>query len=205
MSRNARTFATVIAIVAIASLVADYFVTSWENPGSGPAGVVWRMVRYFTILTNAIVAVVLVQIAVKGFPSASRSTAVTLWIAFVGSVYYGLLARPLEGLEFWSDLGLHAATPLGMVTLWLIWAPKDGLRARDAFVWALWPVCYAGYALVRGAFDGEYPYFFLDPVKTGWAGIANWVVILFAGFSTGGLGMIYGARIVQAKPGSSSM
>jgi hypothetical protein len=41
---------------------------------------------------------------------------------------------------------------------------RDGsLRGRDVVRAAIWPALYAIYAIVRGAFDGWYAYWFLNP------------------------------------------
>ena len=46
--------------------------------------------------------------------------------------------------------------------VWIL-APNGSLGRRD-FAWALVPpVLYAAYAMVRGAMDGWYAYWFLDP------------------------------------------
>ena len=50
----------------------------------------------------------------------------------------------------------------------LYWSlrPHGALKWWNAVVFALWPLAYCVYALVRGAFDGWYAYFFLDPSTT---------------------------------------
>ena len=61
-----------------------------------------------------------------------------------------------------ADLALHDATPILFAILWLL-MPHGELRWSD-LKWALVPPSlYLTYALIRGAVDGWYAYWFLDP------------------------------------------
>lgn len=80
-------------------------------------------------------------------------------------VVYSLLLRSLwnpAGLQKIADMALHDLTPLLFVILWLV-MPHGALRWSD-LKWALVPpALYLAYALARGAADGWYAYWFLDP------------------------------------------
>ena len=52
--------------------------------------------------------------------------------------------------------------PLAFAVFWLL-RPYHALSWRDAIFTALWPTAYSAYSLTRGAFDGFYPYFFMNP------------------------------------------
>ncbi|EPX87005.1 Pr6Pr family membrane protein [Salipiger mucosus] len=196
MSARTRLFATLIAALALAALAAQAVVTARENPAFTPPEVLWRLVRYFTILTNALVAGTFGWMAARG-RMAGRAWlgGLALWIGIVAVVYHLLLARELSGLAALADAGLHTVVPLLVVGFWLAAAPKRGLALRDAGLWLLWPLVYVGYALLRGQGEGVYPYFFVDPGEIGWAGVARWSGILCLGFFTAGAAQVGLARI----------
>jgi hypothetical protein len=63
----------------------------------------------------------------------------------------------------------------------------------------IWPLVYVCYALGRGQFDGTYPYFFTNPDRIGWIGVAQWTVILAGSFFVAGLGLIAVARLIRLR------
>lgn len=203
LSPLARFLALVVAVMAFASLGAQVLVTQAENPEDGGLATLWRLARFFTILTNLMVAVTYAVLAVRGRVRAPVWLGgVTLWIAITGVVYHLLLAETdgaKAGLDWWANLGLHGSVP-GIVALWwLAFGPRDGLGVRAALLWMLWPLIYVCYALGRGAIDGEYPYFFTSPVQVGWDGVLRWTVILAVAFLIAGLMQIVLARLVRPR------
>jgi hypothetical protein len=94
----------------------------------------------------------------------------------------------LSGGALLADLLLHKVAPVAMALWWLLFAPRARLRWTAPWWWALYPLLYFGYALLRGAFGDKYPYPFMDVGKLGWtqtalnaAGIA--MAFLVAGFA----------------------
>jgi hypothetical protein len=166
----ARTFALILGALALAALVGEFHRLG-ARPGFADWDArLWRMVRFFTILTNALVAgVMLAQGLGRRVPPDWMTTAV-LNIAMVGAVYQVLLrpATPFAGLHFWTDLALHALVPAGAVLWWLGFGPRGLANARVPR-WVIWPMAYCFYALARGAAEGRYPYFFVDVGRFGWA------------------------------------
>ena len=158
---------------------------------------VWQLLRYFTILTNLAIGVVMLRaVATQVMPSAQVSAAMTTWIIVVGLVYHALLAQQISPatLAFWADQGLHTAVPILTVLWWGVRARKKPLRPVQAVIWAAFPVAYLIYTLGRGMVDGVYPYFFVDPRITSWGAIAAWVAALASLFVLLGLGLIFLAR-----------
>ncbi|WP_068299519.1 Pr6Pr family membrane protein [Pararhodobacter sp. CCB-MM2] len=200
MSRpNARNLAGAVALVAVASLATQYVVSN-ARPGMGdPLTTLWSLARYFTILTNALVAIGFGAYAMGRRPSDRTMAGIVLAIGLVGVVYHLLLApsSPLQGLDFWADLGLHTLVPLGAVGWWLGWGGK-GLHLRDLPYWVVWPLAYCAYALIRGAVDGRYPYFFLDLGTHDVAFVATYVAGISGGFLGAGLAMLVLARSLRA-------
>lgn len=155
-------------------------------PELGVAGGLWRFVGYFTILTNIAVAVVASAMALGRniwLTSARVRLAAAVAISFVGIVYWLLLAslwNP-QGWKLVADVGLHTTQPLLFAATW--YAARDGtLDMRDAAAAIAWPIAYCVYALARGAVDGWYAYWFLNPIEQGWSGALASILGLSAAF-----------------------
>lgn len=136
-----------------------------EAMALGPA--LWRFLGFFTIVTNVLVAVMATRIALgrdTGVSGPAARMAITAAILLVGIAYWFLLA-PLwtpTGWQLVADISLHTVQPVLAGALWL--AMRDGsLGWRDVPKAAVWPALYAVYALARGAGDGWYAYWFLNP------------------------------------------
>ena len=131
------------------------------------APALWRFLGFFTILTNLLVAVMATRIALgrtSGLSGAAARMAITAAILLVGIAYWFLLAPfwTPTGWQLVADIGLHTVEPVLAAALWLVM--RDGsLGWRDLPKAAIWPAAYAIYALARGAGDGWYAYWFLNP------------------------------------------
>ncbi|MGB0499526.1 MAG: Pr6Pr family membrane protein [Rubricella sp.] len=188
----------IIAVIAWAAL-AWQFRLNWLETGDAAAAA-WDMARYFTVLTNLLVAIVFTRAALtRRKPSAGLSAAVTIYIAVVGGVYHGLLARnlPVSDPEFWSDHGFHTLVPILVVIWWIAKAPKARLAWSRALAWIAYPLGYLVYAMARGMADGVYPYFFIDLPRQGFAMTALWVAALSGLFLCLGLVAIGAGRALR--------
>ncbi len=190
MTTTARITAAFIALLAFAAVALQLHVGLERRPDRTVTEEMWRMARYFTILTTLIVVARYGRIAALGRASAGWTGAITLWAVIVGAVYHGLLARDLTGLRMVADQLLHSAVPLAVALWWLAFAPKAGLRPAHAGWWVSWPAIYAIYGLWRGTFVDRYPYFFIDPGRLGWGGVALWLAGLGVVFWIAGLGLV---------------
>ncbi|WP_085526509.1 Pr6Pr family membrane protein [Maritimibacter sp. HL-12] len=191
----ARYSAGLVALAGLAAL-ATQAVVSFGLTGS-LGGAIWALTGYFTVLTNLLVAVTFIAIAVRGAaPSSAWLAGLTLWIIIVAIVYHLLLARlwAPAGLAWWADQGLHSAVPVLVTLWWLQFAPKPGLRVGHAALWLAWPLLYTAYALVRGTLTGRYPYPFLDVTTIGYDGVALNGIGLTVAFFLGGLAMVGSAK-----------
>jgi hypothetical protein len=176
-----RLFAALIALVVLAALGLQ-FVLSGRTPGLEPWGLrLWDLARYFTILTCVFVGLVMLREASgrKAGPDI-HATAVTS-IVLVGVIFQILLAppEPKEGADWWTDFAFHAGIPVLTLLWWLVFGPKP-LHLRRLPYWLIWPVAYCAYALVRGGFEGRYPYFFVDVARFGAGPVALNIVGLVA-------------------------
>jgi len=130
----------------------------------------WALLRFFTIITNLLVAIAMTLIAIERPVSPLVLGGLALAILLVGIVYATLLA----GLEHPAGLAalvnnlLHRLSSIAMALWWLFFAPRARLKPNAPLVWVAYPVVYFAYALARGHFDGRYPYPFIDVGKIGW-------------------------------------
>lgn len=192
LSRISRGLAGVIALAALIGVGAQ-FHASLGLLGT-VAETVWVELRFFTIIANLLVAVVFGGIAGgrPGFVTPSLLGGLTLAILLVG-VVYGLRLDglvELSGGDKVADLLLHKVTPV-LVALWcLAFAPKGGLTRRDPWIWAILPLAYFAYALIRGRVEGVYAYPFLDLAKLGWLRMGAEAALMGAAFMATGFVLV---------------
>ena len=179
---RARSLAAIAALVGWAGLILQLALIVGNL---GPALGVWRFVGFFTILTNIGAAAVATAIALGSrapFASARVRLMAATSIALVG-ITYSVALRALwhpTGLQKVADIALHDATPLLFMAMWAL-SPHPGLKWRE-IGWALLPpALYAAYALARGAIDGWYAYWFLNPAEQSTGELLASVAVMLAG------------------------
>jgi hypothetical protein len=183
-SRHARLFAAAAAFAGWSGLALQLFLMV-QNMGAGPA--LWRFFGFYTILVNFGAAIVATAVALgwrSGLAGARARLIAATSIIMVGIVY-SVALRALwspTGLQKGADMLLHDVAPLLWVALWLV---QEHVR-RDwrEVAWALMPpLLYCIYALARGAADGWYAYWFLDPAQQSPGELGVSIVILLLAFS----------------------
>ena len=164
--RAARAVAAILALAGWAGLALQ-FVIFVDRVGLGLAS--WRFVGFFTVLSNIGIALIATAIALgqQGKLTSARARLMGLTAIVTVGFVYSLLLRSLwnpTGLQKLADAALHDWTPILCAALWAL-MPHGELRWSD-MKWALTPpAAYLAYALTRGAFDGWYPYYFLNPTR----------------------------------------
>jgi hypothetical protein len=190
---STRTVASIGAILTFAALLLQYWLQFRAMPGASPLAVTWRYFGYFTILTNSLVCVTWTVAAREGdgrHRSILEGIALTN-IVMVGLMYHLLLAgtwRP-EGAQWVADFIVHTVTPILFAVYWLA-RPHGALKWWNAVTFMAWPLAYCIYALVRGAFDGWYAYWFLNPATTSLPILALSILAQSVAFIAAGLGVI---------------
>ncbi|KLI64440.1 Pr6Pr family membrane protein [Aurantiacibacter marinus] len=161
-TRAARISAAVIALLACGSVLLQIGLNLLG--GEPLAEALWRMSRFFTILTNLIIAATFAVVAGGRSVAPRWLLAMTAAIAGVGIVYHALLSHLLVqvGAEIIANHGVHTVVPILSVIWFAMFAPVDGLRWRDTWTVVIWPVLYCVYILARGSVTGMYPYPFID-------------------------------------------
>ncbi|MDQ3074296.1 MAG: Pr6Pr family membrane protein [Pseudomonadota bacterium] len=187
-----RIFAALIALVAWVALAVQYRATLGLADSVPQA--LWVLLRYFTVMTNLLVAVVMTGIALDRprFGAPILLGFVTLSILLVGIVYMTLLRGMLElsGGALLADALLHKCVPLLVPSFWLAFAPKGQLGWRDPWWWSLYPCAYFAYALMRGSAEGAYAYPFIDLGTLGPARVAINAAAIAAAFLAAGFGFV---------------
>lgn len=193
-SGTARGIAGVIALIAWVGLAVQFDVSS-VNAGSAWAAS-WSLLRYFTILTNIVLAVVFTGVALgkPRFGAPSLLGGVVLAILLVGVVYILLLQGSVElsgGGAKLANFLMHYVTPFVAPLFWLGYTPKGALSRRDPWIWALFPLVYFVYALVRGRIEGRYAYPFMDVARIGWTHTGINAAMIALGFVLAGHAMLW--------------
>jgi len=162
--RGAKAVAAIGAVIGWAALALQFALIT-RNVGLGLG--TWRFVGFFTILTNIGVALIATGIALgrDNRLTDARARLMGLTSIVTVGITYSLLLRATWHPQGWqkvADVMLHDATPILFLGLWLL-MPHRALGWRD-LKWAIVPpLLYLIYALGRGAIDGWYAYYFLNP------------------------------------------
>lgn len=182
-----RIMAFAIVLLAVVALTMRVQLTMAED-GLETGAAIWSMMRFFTVLTTAMVAFVLFMHLVIAPPRPSQLAGATLATCIVGVVYHLLLAdlQDLSGTALLVDHAFHTAVPILTLLWWLLFAPKQGMGAFAPLTWLIWPILYAVYAIGRGLQDGVYPYPFLDLATLGQEMLAQNVGMFLGAFAIAG-------------------
>jgi hypothetical protein len=208
MHASVRRLTHVIAALAAAvgwAGLALQFALITENLGAALG--LWRFVGFFTVLTNIGAAAVATAIALgvrRGLSGPRAQLMAATSMITVGIAYSVALRASWSptGLQKVVDVMLHDATPLLWFVLWLV-VRRSRLHWRE-IGWALLPpALYAAYALARGAIDGWYAYWFLDPARQNAQQLLASIAIMVGGIALIAAGLIALNRFLTTKHGSS--
>ena len=163
-----RVAAGLVALICWAGLVIR-FSAMFDNTHD-VAETLWILLRYFTIISNLLLAMAMSAVALGRRLSPFILGGLTLAILLVGVVYALLLQglTPKSGSALLADILLHKVSPPAMTLWWLLFAPRGRLRWSAPLAWALYPVAYFAYAVTRAMHGDKYPYPFMDAAKLGW-------------------------------------
>lgn len=173
---SARVWHTVTAIAAGTGVLMEVAVAVVDGPGAAGTMLerIVRLFSYFTILSNVLVCVVAVLLAVRpdrdGRLFRVARLDALLCIAVTGLVYNTVLTGLLElsAAGAVSNFLLHVLTPLLVVVGWLVVGPRPRIDRSTVWWSVVAPLAWVAYTFVRGAIVGWYPYPFLDVGKNGY-------------------------------------
>jgi len=181
-------------LVALAIIVA--IVGQFANSLSmvpDPAAFVLNFFSFFTILSNAIAAIVLLI----GAWFCLRTQSDPCWYNFARAaivtymtttlVVYNLLLRDISLDQAttvpWSNEILHVWAPLYLLLDWVFAPGRRRVPWSRFWLIAAFPIGWVIYTMIRGAVVGWYPYPFLDPSIApglGYRGVAVYVIAIAA-------------------------
>lgn len=190
-------FIVFTAIAIWAGLLLQFYIgiEKYVLEGHSTSWAIVQIFSFYTIQTNLLIALALTTILCisdsqcgQFFMRASVLTAIAVYISIVGLVYNTVLSglwKP-EGLFKLSDLLLHKVSPIAYVVCWLLLIPKARLPRKELLIWAIFPLLYFLFSLIRGAYTGLYPYPFLNAAKIGYFRVLlNAAVVLVIFMLTG--------------------
>jgi hypothetical protein len=107
-----------------------------------------------------------------------------------GIVYHVALASvfQLAGVHQFGNQLVHTVVPLLTVIGWVAFGPRGLTSARIAGLPLLFPFCWLGFTLIRGAAIHWYPYPFIEVTRIGYGeAILNsfWALLLLLGLAAG--------------------
>ena len=149
-----------------------------EDDPPGLVARVYRFFAYFTIQSNALVAITSTVLARD--PAEDRPgwrvarLAGLIGITVTGLVYFFLLRGlvELEGPNLVVDALLHMVVPVLAIAAWAWVGPRPRITGREAAYVLVWPLAWLVWTLAVGQVDGWVPYPFLDGDVEGWASVA---------------------------------
>lgn len=193
-----RAYRVVFAALTLAAIVYQ-IAFSADRDNFAPA----NFFSYFTIQSNIIGAVVFL---LGASAMASRSSSLSwdlirggaaMYLTTTFFVYGILLAGLDDSLQTpvpWVNFVLHRLFPVVVVADLLLRPLAHRITFRQALVWAIYPMLYLAYSLVRGPIVDWYPYPFLNPDESGgYLGVAGYSVVILVGF------LIFTAAIVWSS------
>jgi hypothetical protein len=201
---RSRLAAALVAVAAWMGIAVQFRATLAQ--GYDVAQTLWILARYFTILTNLALAVVMTAQTLGRRQRPVLLGGVALAMLLVGIVYMTLLRGLLDlsGGALLADTLLHKLTPALAAMWWLLFAPKGRLGWSTPLLWALYPLLYFAYALARGAAEGVYAYPFINIAKLGWPSVLLNALVIAACFLFAGVAMVALGRKLATRANHSS-
>lgn len=199
MGRQSRYCAAGIAAITALTLFVRIYLRAGED--GGIPGAILHLSQFFTILTNAVVLVLMVFMAAGRYVPARWLKAIVIAIVMVGIIYHLLLAHlvEFEGLAFWADHGVHTVVPILSLFWWLAFAQQPKFQWSDLGLWVVWPLAYCIYILLRAHFSGFYPYPFLNLPELGWSGLIVSIAGVLTSFIAVGLALTVLVRVAHGR------
>lgn len=180
--------------------------------GSGVLHGVWMYLAFFTVLTNLFAAAVLTLPRLAPRSPAARFCASADTIAGTSAnialvcIAYNLLLRDTwnpQGLWLLADILLHDIVPALFVVYALLYTNYPRARFMPRLRWAMWPVLYFFYALLRGAATGFYPYPFINIHALGYVRVLGNAVGILSGYFVVAAALYAAERLLRRRLASA--
>ena len=199
-----------LAGIAWAALALQLYLAlevRWHLGASLLGGMI-NVFSYFTVLSNTFAASVLSAVAWPRDTLAARclrrpavAGCAVISMLLVG-IAYNLLLRQYwdpQGAQWLANEVLHNLMPVAMLGFWWWRVPKGQLRPAHVLAWALYPLGWYGFTLMRGWSIGVWPYPFLDATELGFGPAFINALCLLAGYCGGGLLLVAADRYLGLR------
>lgn len=206
-------FQSFFCAIAIVGIVASFGIfDDIQNPR-------WDFYVHFTNLSNylcfGVMLAELIETAKKNVDSYVKTApflkfigvlAILLTFLVFNFLLAGRADRDPQANWRISSLSFHVVLPIMYVLDWALFYEHKKIRWMHPLAAVVFPLVYVIFVYIRAAILGFnpdapyiYPYFFLNLETQGIAGVAKWVVILFAGFIALGY-IFYGIdKLIKSK------
>ncbi len=211
-----------VLATAVLAALALQAVIAVKAPGSPPAhavgtlagapvaGRLLRVVSFFTIQSNVLLAVTSAQLALSPARDGRAWRILRLdalvGIAVTGIVYATVLARihePKGWEQVVSNAIFHYGAPIAAVLGWLIIGPRPRIDRRVVAASLMWPLLWFAYTLAHGRLSHWYPYPFVDAATRGYGQVlANALLVLLVLAAVAGIYLVGDRRLPRVpRPG----
>lgn len=162
-------FLAILSCFAWFALIPQFFITISSDKAPWFENFI-RYFSYFTLLTNAMVAVCSTTLLLapnsswgRFFARTGTATAIAVYITIVALIYNTVLRSlaQFEGLQKILNEVQHVIVPVLFVLYWCVFVNKSSLRWKDFLPWLWYPFAYLLFVLIRGSFSNFYPYPFI--------------------------------------------
>ena len=197
--------ALLLALIGWFAIIAQYILMI-QNREASITETTIRFFSFFTILTNILVAIYFTCLVftknqeLKLIGQPGTLTAITIYITMVGLVYQVALRHIWQpkGLQLIVNELLHSVIPVLVIIFWYLYETTGRVKYAQIFKWAIYPLAYLFYILVRGSFSNFYPYPFIDVTNLGMAkALTNAGVILVMFLTIAALLLFIGKSIIK--------
>ncbi|WP_018142955.1 Pr6Pr family membrane protein [Alloscardovia criceti] len=163
----------------------------YGHSARGMAGAGQRFIEgmsYFTMVSNVLVAVVFLMLALSARKTKRRVVLVdsaVLMITITSLIFLTAILPyiQLSGLSLVTSPWQHVVVPFSAWIVWLLWGPRDfyvGSRLMTVAHTLVLPALWIVWMLIYGAFTGYYPYGFVNVNELGYAGVALSLLVVTA-------------------------
>ncbi len=205
---RARVFFAATSVIVGFALILQLFLSITAKSGAGsfestPDRII-NFFSFFTVLSNVTVAATTGLLAIRLNRRSTLFRTLRLdgliGICVTGVVFHLTLAQlqELTGWAAFADFLLHSLSPILCAVGWLLFGPRGHLSRRIVVLGVIAPICWLGYALIRGPLTQDrfgsdyYPYPFLNVPEHGYPVVlinASLVAGLFLAISFGALAL----------------
>jgi hypothetical protein len=192
-ARWARPWFAATAAAVLAGVIIQLFVSANSDTafGGSPANQALNIFAYFTVLSNVVVGVTTLLLALDP----RRTSTVFAVFRLIGLVaitvtflvFHVVLSKLLD-LETWAQAAnqlLHTVVPVLAILGWGMFGPRGATSARIAKLTVLFPLAYMIFTVIRGPLASDfYPYPFADVHALGYLRVSInglWIALLFVG------------------------